>query len=112
MGQAFRLGRYAIHFHLNGDMEGSYVRSVALRNTFNRAVNIHNTHNLMIERNVAYRIMGGAFFLEDGVETGEWCMYEHWMVWRQVWCIYEHWRMVGRHVSGACINTGGWWGGM
>ena len=26
VGQAFRLGRYAIHFHLNGDQTGSYVK--------------------------------------------------------------------------------------
>ena len=25
-GQAFRLGRYPIHFHMNGDVEGSYVK--------------------------------------------------------------------------------------
>ena len=33
IGQAFRLGRYAIHFHLNGDMDGSYtdLLVVALR---------------------------------------------------------------------------------
>ena len=30
VGQAFRLGRYAIHFHLNGDMEGNYVRGCAI----------------------------------------------------------------------------------
>ena len=69
-GQAFRLGRYAIHFHLNGDMRGSYVRGCSVHRSFNRAVNVHNTHNLMIERNVLYDIMGGAFFLEDGVEMG------------------------------------------
>ena len=25
-GQAFRLGRYPIHFHMNGDVSGSYVK--------------------------------------------------------------------------------------
>ncbi|CAD5115663.1 DgyrCDS4618 [Dimorphilus gyrociliatus] len=70
MGQAFRLGRYPIHFHLNGDMEGSYVRGCAIHKTFNRAVNIHNTHNVLIEHNIIYNIMGGAFFLEDSIETG------------------------------------------
>ena len=59
VGQAYRLGRYAIHFHLMGDMTGSYVRSCAIHRSFNRAVNIHGTHNVLIEHNVAYNIMGG-----------------------------------------------------
>ncbi|XP_050416785.2 fibrocystin-L [Patella vulgata] len=69
-GQAFRLGRYPIHLHLNGDMSASYVRGCAIHETFNRAINIHFTHNLLVEHNVIYNVMGGAFFLEDGIETG------------------------------------------
>ena len=69
-GQAFRLGRYPIHFHLLGDMEGSYIRGCSIHKTFNRAVNIHGTNNLLIEHNVVYDVRGGAFFLEDGIETG------------------------------------------
>ena len=69
-GQAFRLGRYPIHFHLNGDVTGSYVRGCAIHHTFNRAVTVHAVNNLLVENNVAYNIMGHAYFLEDGVETG------------------------------------------
>ncbi|KAH3704517.1 hypothetical protein DPMN_079573 [Dreissena polymorpha] len=69
-GQAYRLGRYPIHFHLNGDMSTSYVRGCGIHKTFNRAVNIHGVHNMLVEKTVIYDIMGGAFFLEDGVETG------------------------------------------
>ncbi|KAK3107032.1 hypothetical protein FSP39_005622 [Pinctada imbricata] len=69
-GQAFRLGRYPIHFHLNGDMSGSYVRGVGIHSTFNRAVNIHGTHNVLVERIVIFDVRGGAIFLEDGIETG------------------------------------------
>lgn len=69
-GQAFRLGRYPIHWHLMGDINyKSYVRGCAIHQTFNRAVTIHNTHRLLVERNVIYDIMGGAFFIEDGIET-------------------------------------------
>ena len=84
MGQAFRLGRYTIHFHINGDMEGSYVRGCAIHNTFNRAVNIHATNNVLIEHNVAYKIMGGAFFLEDGIEEGKFGCLKIivWRMWR------------------------------
>ncbi|KAJ8273405.1 hypothetical protein GJAV_G00101260 [Gymnothorax javanicus] len=70
-GQAFRLGRYPIHWHLMGDINfKSYVKGCAIHQTYNRAVTIHNTHNLLVERNVIYDIMGGAFFIEDGIETG------------------------------------------
>lgn len=47
----------------------SYVRGCAIHQTFNRAVTIHNTHRLLVEHNVIYDIMGGAFFIEDGIET-------------------------------------------
>ncbi|XP_078698697.1 fibrocystin-L-like isoform X2 [Branchiostoma floridae x Branchiostoma belcheri] len=70
VGQAFRLGRYPIHSHLNGDMSNSYVRGNAIHRSFNRAVTMHGTHNLLVERNVVFNIMGGAFFIEDGIETG------------------------------------------
>ncbi|XP_036421459.1 fibrocystin-L-like [Colossoma macropomum] len=70
-GQAFRLGRYPIHWHLMGDLKlQSYVRGCSIHQTYNRAVTIHNTHRLLVERNVIYNIMGGAFFIEDGIETG------------------------------------------
>ncbi|XP_076825620.1 fibrocystin-L-like isoform X2 [Clavelina lepadiformis] len=70
VGQAFRLGRYPIHFHLMGDVSGMYVKRCAIHNTFNRAVTIHGTHNLLVESNVVYDVMGGAIFIEDGIETG------------------------------------------
>ncbi|KAI5091821.1 fibrocystin-L precursor, partial [Silurus meridionalis] len=70
-GQAFRLGRYPIHWHLMGDINfKSYVRGCGIHQTYNRAVTIHNTHRLLVEHNVIYNIMGGAFFIEDGIETG------------------------------------------
>lgn len=69
MGQAFRLGRYPIHFHLNGDMSRSYVKGCSIHKTFNRAINIHNTHKVLVEQNVIYDVMGGAVFLEDSIET-------------------------------------------
>ena len=69
-GQAYRLGRYPIHFHLNGDVSDSYVRGCGIHDTFNRAVTIHGVHYLLVEKNVAYNIKGHAFFLEDGIEIG------------------------------------------
>ena len=69
-GQAFRLGRYPIHFHLNGDVNGSYVRGCGIHHTFNRAVTVHAVDHLLVEKNVAFNILGHAYFLEDGIEQG------------------------------------------
>ncbi|XP_004640150.1 fibrocystin-L [Octodon degus] len=70
-GQAFRLGRYPIHWHLLGDLQfKSYVRGCAIHQSYNRAVTIHNTHHLLVEKNIIYDIKGGAFFIEDGIEHG------------------------------------------
>ncbi|XP_045661731.1 fibrocystin-L isoform X1 [Ursus americanus] len=70
-GQAFRLGRYPIHWHLLGDLQfKSYVRGCAIHQAYNRAVTIHNTHHLLVEQNIIYDIKGGAFFIEDGIEHG------------------------------------------
>ncbi len=49
-------------------MPESYVRGVGIHKTFNRAINIHNTHKILVEHVVIYNIMGGALFLEDGIE--------------------------------------------
>ena len=69
-GQAFRLGRYPIHFHVSGSVKGSYVRGCAIHRSFNRAVTMHGIHDLLVERNVIFDIMGNAYFMEDGIETG------------------------------------------
>mmetsp|Transcript_4311 Transcript_4311/g.10607 ORF Transcript_4311/g.10607 Transcript_4311/m.10607 type:complete len:3581 (-) Transcript_4311:97-10839(-) len=69
VGQAFRLGRYPIHYHLLGDVSTSYIRNSAIHHSFNRAVTIHGVTNLRVEGNVAYDVMGHTFFIEDGIET-------------------------------------------
>ncbi|MBN3294524.1 PKHL1 protein, partial [Polypterus senegalus] len=70
-GQAFRLGRYPINWHLMGDLKfTSYVRGCSIHQTYNRAVAMYKTSNLLVERNVIYDIMGGALIFEDGSETG------------------------------------------
>jgi hypothetical protein len=70
VGQAFRLDRYAIHFHMTGDSPSSFVTECAIYESFNRAVVIHATNYVNIHRNVIYNIMGSAFYLQDGIEIG------------------------------------------
>ncbi|KXZ47885.1 hypothetical protein GPECTOR_32g498 [Gonium pectorale] len=70
-GQAFRLGRYTMHFHMHGDLAyQSWIRGCAVHHTYNRALTIHGSHRVIVQDNVAYNVMGHAFFLEDGIETG------------------------------------------
>ena len=69
-GQAFRLGRYPIYFQLNGDMSTSYIRGLSIHESFNRAITLKGVQNTIVDKTVAYNIMGGAIFLEDGSETG------------------------------------------
>jgi hypothetical protein len=56
-GQAFRLGRYPVHFHMNGNMSLSYIKSSSIHQTFNRAVNIHASNYVSVVNNVIYNIM-------------------------------------------------------
>ena len=67
-GQAFRLGRYPIHYHMLGKVHARYVKGCAVHHTFNRAVTIHGVHYLRVQDNVAYDTMGHTYFIEDGIE--------------------------------------------
>ena len=67
-GQAFRLGRYSVHFHLSGDMSASYVKKCSMHHTFNRAITSHGVEKNTYEDNVAFHVMGHTYFIEDGVE--------------------------------------------
>lgn len=69
VGQAFRLGRYAIHFHMIGVVSQSYMRASAVHNSHNRAVALHGVHRLKVTDVVTHNIKGHAFFIEDGIET-------------------------------------------
>lgn len=70
MGQRSVLGRYPIHFHFSEDASASYVRHVTLHNNFQRCIVMHDTQNLVVHANVAYRTEGHCIFLEEGGETG------------------------------------------
>jgi hypothetical protein len=69
MGQAFQLGRYPIHYHMDPNVGSrSYVLGCSIHNTFNRGLTAHAVYNLTVKRNVAYNTMGHTFFVEDGIE--------------------------------------------
>ena len=53
-----------------GDARGSYLKDLSIHHSFNRGVTIHGTDNVVVQRNLAYDVVGHTFFLEDGAETG------------------------------------------
>jgi hypothetical protein len=69
VGQAFKLGRYPIHFHVIGTVAKSIVKGNAIHQTYNRAVTIHAVSYFTVENNVIYNAMGHNIFIEDAIET-------------------------------------------
>ena len=69
VGQAGRLGRYPIHFHIAGNVNGCYSKNNAIHEAYNRAITVHGVQHLTLENNVIYKALGHAVFIEDGVET-------------------------------------------
>lgn len=68
-GQAFQMGRYPIHFHMIGNVAGSYIKGCSIHHTFNRATTIHGVHYLTIQDNVYFKHLGHAIFVEDSIES-------------------------------------------
>ncbi|MDF1824671.1 MAG: G8 domain-containing protein [Verrucomicrobiales bacterium] len=69
MGQKRMLGRYPFHWHMLGeDGEGQFIRDCSVHESYNRAITIHGTHKVEVDRNVAYDHLGHGIFLEDGSE--------------------------------------------
>lgn len=61
-------GRYPLHIHEIGTAPGTYVKGCAIRRSFNRAIAIHDSNNVLLQDNVAYDVIGHAYYLEDGGE--------------------------------------------
>ena len=68
-GQQKVVGRYSIHFHMNGDVQNSYVKGCSVHHAFARVVALHAVSYLTVEWNVGYHVFGHNIFLEDGIET-------------------------------------------
>jgi hypothetical protein len=69
VGQAFKLGRYPIHFHMIGKVSKSLVKGNSIHQTYNRAVTVHAVSYFRIIQNVIYNTMGHTIFIEDAIET-------------------------------------------
>lgn len=67
-GQQGSLGRYPLHFHLSGSVEGSIVAKNIVRESNQRCYVIHGSHNVTLDSNIAYETKGHCFMLEDSGE--------------------------------------------
>jgi hypothetical protein len=76
-GQAKNLGRYCLHFHKSGYQPPpqSFLRSNSIHHSFQRATTIHGTTHALVQNNIAWKVMGHTFFVEDGDE--EYVQIEH-----------------------------------
>ncbi|WP_034346458.1 right-handed parallel beta-helix repeat-containing protein [Deinococcus misasensis] len=70
MGQEGQLGRYPVHWHELGDASGQYIENSSIHDSFNRCITVHSTNNVRVSGNFCHDIIGHAYFLEDGDETG------------------------------------------
>jgi len=68
MGQAFKLGRYAIHFHMIGNVHNSYIKGNCVHQSYNRGLTLHGTSYLRLLNNFIFDTMGHNIFIEDAVE--------------------------------------------
>lgn len=114
MGQAFKLGRYAIHFHMIGAVHTSYAHGNAVHQSNNRAFTMHGTHHLRLTNNTVYEASGHVFFIEDAVETNNYCAHNLIMVVKRSWSLLNtdnspagFWithpnnHLIGNHVGGS-----------
>ena len=68
VGQAYRLARYPFHLHITGNNPETFMMGSSIWKAFNRAYVIHHTDRTKFINNVVYDIMGGAIFIENGIE--------------------------------------------
>lgn len=90
VGQAFKLGRYPIHFHVIGTVSKSLVKGNAVHQSYNRGITIHNVRYFNIVNNVFYDVMGHTVFIEDAIETQN---------------VVDHNLVLGTKASWSLLNT-------
>jgi hypothetical protein len=77
VGQAGRVGRYPMHWHLLsydaagnelGDAKGHVIRNSTIAESRQRCIVLHGSNGVQVRNNICYDIKGHAIFLEDAVE--------------------------------------------
>lgn len=88
-GQPRIIGRYCIHFHMNGDVSDSFARGNAVHDSMARVITLHGVHYLTVEYNVGYNVKGHNYFIEDGIETNNLLQYNLAISSIQVWTMLQ-----------------------
>ena len=70
MGQLNVLARYPFHFHhlSNTAASQSFFQDCVVTNSYFRAFTVHASNYTRLSRNVAYGVLGHAYYIEDGIE--------------------------------------------
>jgi len=89
VGQPKIIGRYPIHFHMNGDVSNSYVLGNAVHESYARVCTMHAVQYLTVRWNVGYDAAGHNFFFEDGIERHNVLEYNLAIHSRQVWSMLQ-----------------------
>ena len=63
------MGKYPIHLHVSENVEGTVVAQNVVRESNQRCIVVHGTHNATIYDNVAFGAKGHCIMLEDGGEV-------------------------------------------
>lgn len=85
VGQGFKIGRYAVHFHQIGAVHRSYVQGCSTHQGFNRAYTLHGTNHMRIMNNVVYSVKGHNIFIEDAVEKKNYLYHNLVMMVKRSW---------------------------
>jgi hypothetical protein len=67
-GQAYDLGRYAVHVRGLGNVRKSFLRYNSIHHSYNRGITVSGVNYLPVQGNTLYNIMGHAVMLETGAE--------------------------------------------
>ncbi len=70
VGQSAELGRYPFHWHVRGNADGQYFKNSSVHQSYNRALTIHGTDNVLVENSVFFDHIGHGIFFEIGSEQG------------------------------------------
>jgi len=70
LGKEGVLGKYPMHFHQISAASGSFVRNCSFNKSYNRAISIHTTQGVDVSDNVAFDIIGHAYYFEDDPAQG------------------------------------------
>ncbi len=68
VGQARKKARYPFHWHVRGNAIGQYFKNSSVHESYNRALTIHATNDVLVENNVFFDHLGHGIFFEDGNE--------------------------------------------